>query len=320
VSFGAPAALFGLLGVPVLVALYVASRRLGSADERGLASPLLLDSVLPRRPRWRRHVPLAVMLLALAALVVAAARPQRSVAVVVERATIVLATDVSGSMLATDIAPNRLAAAQRAARAFVGSVPKKVNVGVMAFNQAPQVLQSPTTDRAAIDRAIGGMKVSGGTASGEAVLAALRTLGTRSGAAGTRPPAAIVLLSDGASTGGADPVAAARQAARQHVPIYTVALGTPQGTISVKRANGRGTYVVHVPPDPATLRRMAAVSGGSAFSVADAPRLDQIYRRLGSQLGRVHRTHQVTVYFAGGGLLLLLTGAAMSLRWFGRLI
>jgi Ca-activated chloride channel family protein len=273
--------------------------------------------VLPRRPGWRSHVPILALLLAAGALVVAAAKPQKSVAVVVDRASIILATDVSGSMLATDIAPDRLTAAKRAGRAFVAKVPARVNIGVMAFNQVPSLLQSPTTDRTAVTEAIAQMKVSGGTAAGEAVLAALRSLAAMKSATGQRPPAAIVLLSDGATTKGRNPVAAARRAGRAHVPIYTVALGTPQGTITVKRKGG-GTQVQHVPPDPTTLAAMAKASGGQSFTVADPARLSQVYERLGKQLGRVHEQRQVTVYFAGGGLLMLLFAIGTSLRWFGR--
>jgi Ca-activated chloride channel family protein len=257
--------------------------------------------------------------LALAILVVAAARPETTVAVPINRAAIMLVNDVSGSMQATDVAPSRLVAARNAAKRFARRVPARVNVGVMAFNEKPQVLQSPTTDRAAVEAALDRLKVSGSTATGEAIQQATTVLRRVPGEGGRRPPAAIVLISDGSSTRGIDPVGAAQAAGRLHIPVYTVALGTPQGTITVPRANG-GTATRSVPPDPQSLAQIARASGGRAYAAADADRLSRVYERLGSQLGRKNAKREVTAGFAGGGLALLLLGAAMSLHWFGRLI
>jgi len=320
VSFAAPAILLALLALPALAAWYVARQRERRRAAAAFAAPAMTPSVVPSRPGWRRHVPALVVALALAALVVAAARPQTTVAVPQEQAAIMLLTDVSGSMLATDVAPSRLVAARRAAQRFVDRVPEKVQVGVMGFNQTPQVLQSPTRDRFAVTDALNALTPSGGTATGEAVQAAVRLLGARKGADGRTAPAAIVLLSDGASTKGVDPVQAAREAARLKIPVYTVALGTPNGTITVPRRNGQGTVTRPVPPDPQSLAEIAQASGGRAFSAADASRLSQVYEQLGSQLGRKTEKREITSGFAGGALALLLLGAAASLRWFGRLV
>jgi Ca-activated chloride channel family protein len=260
-----------------------------------------------------------VLALALALLIVGAARPRTTVAVPVERASIMLVTDVSGSMLANDVQPSRLVAAKRAAQQFVDSTPGKVNIGVMAFNQIPSLLQSPTRDREAITTAIDRMTPSGGTATGDAVKAAVTVLGRAQGENGKRPPSAIVLLSDGKSTSGADPVAAARAAGRQRIPVYTVALGTPQGTITIPRRNGT-TRTERVPPDPQALTQRAQASGGQTFSADDASGLSRVYERLGSQLGRKKEHREITAGFAGGAIALLILGAAMSVRWFGRLI
>src|SRR5262249_35675180 len=157
--------------------------------------------------------------------------PQRTVAVPVEHAQIMLLTDASGSMLATDVRPNRLVAARRAAKAFIDQVPKQVNVGIEAFNQTPQVLANPTTDRDTLELALGRLRSSGGTATGEAIQTAVRVLRQAPTQNGHKPPSAIVLLSDGASTKGVDPLAAAQAAARVRIPVYTVTLGTPTGTI-----------------------------------------------------------------------------------------
>jgi Ca-activated chloride channel family protein len=319
VSFASPLALLGLLLLPAAALWYLQRQRERRRLADAFAAPALAASVTPRRPGWRRHVPMLVFAGALAVLVVAAARPRTTVAVPVERASIMLVTDVSGSMLATDVAPNRLTAARQAAERFVDKVPKQVNVGVMQFNQVPQVLQSPTPDRAVARDALGRLRASGGTATGDAVQTAVRVLGTTATNNGKRPPAAIVLLSDGASTRGADPVAAARAAAKQHIPVYTVALGTPGGTITVPRTSG-GTATRRVPPDTQSLAQMASVSHGQSYKAADASRLSDVYKRLGSQLGRKRERREITSAFAGGALALVLVGAAMSLTWFGRLI
>jgi Ca-activated chloride channel family protein len=322
VSFQAPLVLLGLIALPLLAALYVAELRRRRRVAAAFAFERLQPSVAPARPRWRRHIPVLALALALAILVGAAARPQRTVAVPIENAAIMLATDVSGSMSATDVAPSRLAAAKRAAVAFLDKVPARVNVGVMAFNSTPSVLLGPTTDRTAARGAIASMKAGGGTASGSAIEAAVSVL--RAPSAGVtaqmarKRPAAIVLLSDGSSTSGADPIAAARAAARAKVPVYTVALGTAEGTITVPRRGG-GTLTKRVPPDPAALARIARTSGGKTFTAQTGAGLSAVYERLGSQLGHRHEKRQVTQAFAGGGLLLLMLGGALSLGWFGRL-
>jgi Ca-activated chloride channel family protein len=321
VSFAAPLVLIALGAIPVLIVLDGGVQRDRRRAAAAFAAPKLAASVTPHRPRWRRHVPMLVVLLAIAALVVAAAKPQRSVAVPVERASIMLVTDVSGSMQATDVKPTRLEAARAAARRFVNAVPKGVNVGVMALSSKPRVLASPTSDRDAINAALGQLTPRGGTGTGEAIQSATRILSRVPGINGKRPPAAIVLISDGSSTGDVDPVAAAQAARRLRIPIYTVALGTAQGTITVPRPGGAGgTETRRVPPDPQSLAEIARASGGKAYTAADADKLKDVYENLGSLLGTKKEKREITSGFAGGGLALLLLGAAMSLRWFGRLI
>jgi Ca-activated chloride channel family protein len=320
-SFASPLVLLALLLLPLLVAWYVRAQGDRRRAASAFATPALLASVAPRRPGWRRHAPMIAFGLAIAILVVAAAKPQRTVAVPVERAAIMLATDVSGSMQATDVRPSRLVAARRAARAFVDDVPAGVNVGVLAFNGRPRVLQSPTPERQDIHAALARLTPSGGTATGEAIVAAIRALRTPTGRNRRMPPSAIVLLSDGASTKGKDPVQAAQEARRAKIPVYTVALGTPAGTIRVPRPGGAaGTEVHRVPPDAASLAEIARASGGQTFTAVDSKELRQVYERLGSQLSTEKRKRQMTAGFAGGALVLLLIGAGMSLAWFGRLV
>jgi Ca-activated chloride channel family protein len=323
VSFGAPLVLIALVAVPLLAAGYVVLQRDRVRAAAAFAAPVMAPSFAPRRPRWRRHVPLLAFLLAIAILVVAAAQPQRTVAVPVEHAQIMLLTDVSGSMLATDVKPNRLVAARRAGAAFIAQVPKQVNVGIEAFNQVPQVLANPTTDRDALSLALGRLKSSGGTATGEAIQTGVKVLQQAPSLNGKKPPSAIVLLSDGASTKGVDPLAAAQAAAKLKIPVYTVTLGTAAGTITVPRSEANpaaGTITKPVPPDEASLRQIAQASGGKSYSAESADDLSDVYQRLGSQLGTKKEPRQITAGFAGAGLALLALGAALSLRWFGRLI
>lgn len=318
-TFAAPLVLLGLVGLPVLAALYLGEQRSRVSAAAAFASPRVQASVAPRKPGFRRHLPMLAILLAIALLVIAAAKPQHTVTVPVERASIMLATDVSGSMTATDVKPTRLDAAKAAGRRFVAQVPAKVNIGVMAFNDIASVLQSPTTDRDAVNAAITGMKSSGGTATGNAINTATTVLNRQPKLNGKRPPAAIVLLSDGSSTRGIDPVVAAQAARKLHIPVYTVALGTANGTITVPQRGG-GTTTQRVPPDPSALRQIARASGGASFTAQSATGLKQVYEKLGSQLGHRKEKHQITTAFAGGAAVLLLAGLAMSLGWFGRLI
>lgn len=316
-SFQAPLVLLALAALPLLAAWYLLAQRSRRAAAAAFAAPALQPSVAPHRPGWRRHVPMAVLAVALAVLIVAAARPQRTVAVPVERAAIMLVTDVSGSMMATDVTPSRLIAAKRAARRFVDEVPRSVNVGVIAFNTRATVLQSPTRDREAVALAIDRLAVRGGTATGEAIATAVDVLRGAPGEGGRRPPAAIVLISDGESTAGRDPLAAAAEARRRRIPIYTVAFGTADGTIRTRGRDG-ATRVERVPPDPDALAAIAEATGGESFTAETADGLSAVYERLGSQLGTRREKRQVTAAVAAGGLALLLAGAALSLHWLGR--
>jgi Ca-activated chloride channel homolog len=317
-SFLHPAVLVALLAIPLLVAWYVSQQRRRGRAAAAFAAPALSASVAPRRPRWRRHVPMLAFALALAVLIVSAARPQRTVAEPVDTASIMLANDTSGSMAATDVAPSRLAAAEKAANRFLAKVPGSVRVGLLEFNTTVALLQSPTTDHALVTSALAQLRVTGGTAIGDALRTALHTLATVPREGGKKPPGAILLLSDGASDVGSDPITAAQQAAANHIPIYTVELGTPHGTVKEKRGNK--TVTVPVPPNPAQLAEIARVSHGQAFTATDAKGLDTIYERLGAELGHKKVKHEITATFAGGGLALLLVGAAASLVWFGRLV
>jgi len=317
-SFLHPLILVALVAIPLLIWWYAGQQRRRAEAASAFAAPKLAASVTPQRPRWRRHVPMLVLALALAVLIVAAARPQRVEAVPVDTASIMLANDTSGSMAATDVAPTRVRAAQHAASSFLSNVPDSIQVGLVEFNSKVTVLQSPTSDHTLVREVLGQLKITGGTAIGDAIKTSLRMLTANKKAGTKQPPAAIVLLSDGGSDVGSDPITAAQQAAADHIPIYTVVLGTAHGTVTEKRASG--TVTVPVPPDPQELQQIASISHGESFSATDATKLDTVYKRLGSQLAHKRVKREITSTFAGGGLALLVLGAVASLTWFGRLV
>jgi Ca-activated chloride channel family protein len=313
-TFASPVWLLGLALVPLAVLALLASRR--RARRYAVRFPALpaLKAAAGGASAWRRRLPAALALAALAALVVAMAKPQRTVAVPIERASIMLVTDHSRSMQATDVKPDRLRAAQRAANSFVDRLPSAVRVGIVAYSDAPDAVQAPTDDHEDTRRIIDGQVADGATATGDALQVTLDTL-SQQRENGKRPPSAIILLSDGKTTVGRDPVAVAREAGRLKIPISTVALGTSDATVP----NPLYGPPLSVSPDPETLRQIAKASGGRAFTAEDANRLANIYRSLGSQLGTKSAKREVTAAFALGGVLLLLGAAAASLRFNGRL-
>ncbi len=313
-SFESPLLLLALLVLPLAGLAYRAHARRAERAVTAFAPAPVLPSVAPRRPGWRRHAPYALYALALAGLALAVARPEITVAVPDERASIVLVTDTSGSMQATDVAPSRLVAAREAGLRFLDDVPSEVRVGGVVFNHAIRSMEPPSRDRAAVRNALERLRPSGGTATGEALAGALGLVERKGGRSA---PAAIVLLSDGTSTHGREPLPLADEAARHDIPIYTVALGTDSGTIEVETPSG--TRRRAVPPDRETLRRLAAASGGRYFEADDSPELSEVYERLGSQVGKRDEERSVSAAFAGGGALLLLAGGALSLHWFRRL-
>ena len=317
-SFQAPLFLLALALVPIAAVLYVLADRRRKANAARFAAPALMPAVAPLRPGARRHLPLVLYAAALAAVAVALARPEATVAVPEERAAVILATDTSGSMQARDVSPSRMTAVRRAALRLLDDAPEELRVGAVAFNHSVRAIEPPRADRRDARKLVAGLRPSGGTATGEGLAAALGLLIREGQRAGKRPPAAVILLSDGASTHGRDPVEVAREAARARIPVYTVALGTDSGTIEVKRPDG-SLVTRSVPPDREAMRRIATISGARSFSADEGDQLGEVYDRLGSQVATREEQREVTAAFAAGAGLLLLTGGAMSLRWFGRL-
>jgi Ca-activated chloride channel family protein len=312
VSFASPVFLATLALVPVVLAAHVAARRRARRYAVRFPGVATLTPLLPRVSSWRRRVPLALFLAALAALSLALARPQATVAVPQEQASVVLVTDVSRSMLADDVEPSRLDAARSAAQRFLNEVPDEARVGAVAFSTDPHTIEPPTDDHGKVEDVLDSLHADGGTATGDALAAALDLVDN--GPAAKRPPAAIVLLSDGETTIGRDPIPVARAARRLHIPIHTVALGTSGATIRTPTGE-----LIPVPPDPETMRRIAEVSGGRAFQAENADDVSRIYETLGSRVATKREQREITVAFVASGGLLLAAAAALGLRATARL-
>jgi Ca-activated chloride channel family protein len=318
VSFGVPFALLGLLVVPVLVALYVLRQRRYTQYAARFGAPALLPNIVDRAPGRRRHVPLVLLLVGLAALVVGVARPHAIVTVQREEATVMIAVDVSRSMRATDVQPSRLEAARRAASAFLDKVPAKFRVGVIAFGSRASVGVPPTADRSLVREALDGLRPGEGTALGDAVALAVRIGQRQRSADGVVPPTSVLVFSDGAQMGGhTAPAAAARFARAHNVPVYAVVLGTPNGVVT-QTLTGGYTARIQVPASPGTLQTVAQATGGQLFTATNDTRLREVYEKLGSRLGHRRTSREITDVFAAGSLALLLTGGALSAVWFRR--
>jgi Ca-activated chloride channel family protein len=262
--------------------------------------------------RWSRHVPSALLLAAIAALAVALARPRMPYRSPIGDASLMLVLDHSGSMAATDVQPTRLVAANRAAKAFADQLPSSVRLGAITFSTNADAVQQPVSNHAAALALLGSAAANGGTNTGGALQLALRIL---HGSSRSHPPSAIVLLSDGAANLGVSPVSVAGQAKHDHIPIYTVALGTPNGMLNA----GPFSAPVPVPPDPQLMDQIASTSGARAFDAHNADQLSSIYQSLGRRLGSVERHRDITAYFAAAGLVLLLGAGISSVRTAGAL-
>jgi Ca-activated chloride channel family protein len=312
-SLASPLWLLALALIPLAILAQAAARRRGRRYAVRFPAVGTLQQALAERESWTRHLPAAAALAAVAALVLALAGPRVPHRVAVGEASIVLVTDHSGSMAATDVQPTRLGAAERAANTFIDQLPSSVRVGVVTFSTSPDATQAPVTNHALARQIIDSQDALGGTDTGDALALALQLL--RAGQS-KHPPGAVVLLSDGAANLGQSPVGVAAQAKRDHVPIYTVALGTPRGTLG----GGPFSPPVSVPPDPQLMTEIASVSGARAFTAQSADQLSSIYRQLGRRLGSVTRKRDITPAFAIAGAVLLLGAGVLSIRTSGRIV
>jgi Ca-activated chloride channel family protein len=310
-TFLSPSMLWLLAAVPPLVAGYVVLQRRRRAYVARFTNLNLLAEVAPRRPGWRRHAAPALILATLVLLVGALARPAVSASVPKEKASIMLVIDVSRSMTATDLNPDRMTAAKQAAITFVRSLPKQLRVGVVAFSDDAALVSSLTADRAQTEQAIDSLQPLAGTAIGDGLDVALQEIQRQRDATG-EVPAAVLLLSDGVSNRGRPSQEVAQEAAAMKVPVYTVGVGTKGATLQL------GDRSVPVSLDEAELQAIAEITGGSYFRTADAGALKAVYADLGSKLGYVKETREATAAAAGLAAVVLLAAAGVSLLWFQR--
>lgn len=303
-----------LLAVGGLTGAWVASLFRRRRDVIRFTNVALLDVVAPERPAWRRHLPAALWLAALALLVVGFARPVRSVKVPKDRATLVVALDVSTSMKATDVSPSRVEVAKTAALDFIDDMPDEVAVGLVLFSGTTQTLPA-TSDREPVVEAITDADLADYTAIGEAIFAALDLVESAPPAEdGSPAPARIVVLSDGETTTGRSDSEAAEAAADAGVPVDTIAFGTPTGTI--EDPDG---FEIDVAVAPEPLREIAETTGGEFAEADSLDRLLSIYDDLTTVVGFEDAEREISGWFVGSGLLLLAAAGLLSLLWSQRL-
>jgi Ca-activated chloride channel homolog len=318
VTFSFPLALLALLAVPALIGLYVVHERHRRAAGARFSTLALLPNMLERVPGWRRHLPVAILLVALASMIVGVARPHATVTVTRKEATILLGLDVSRSMSATDVQPSRIQAARTAASAFMAEVPKQYKLGVIAIGSNATLALPPTIDRSLAAESLKTIRRSEGTALGDAVTLAAQVGQKQKTSSGEQIPTAVLIISDGANQGSrTTPQAAAARARALHIPVYTVLVGTPNGIVT-RTLTGGYKEQIRVPADPETLQQIARSTGGEFFTAPTAERLQDVYKKLGTRLGHHRTTREVSDLFAGGSALLMLLGGGMSALWFRR--
>ncbi|GGT80282.1 MULTISPECIES: VWA domain-containing protein [Actinomadura] len=304
--------LLGLL--PLVVAAYLLlqlRRRQYAVRFTNLA---LLSQIAPRRPGWRRHVSAALFLIMIAFMMFGFARPATAVKVPRDRATIVVAVDVSLSMMARDVSPSRLDAAKAAAKRFIGDLPRRFNVGVVAFAGNANLIAAPTADRDAAVASLDQLVLAKRTAIGEAVFTSLQAVRSFDAQASQDPPPAhIVLLSDGDNTTGRSVQEAVDASRLAHVPVSTIAFGTPYGTVDIE---GETTSVS---VNKETLKSLAESTEGKAYEAADADQLREVYANIGSSLGFRTEHRDVAARYVGIALLFAFAAGGVSLAWFSRL-
>jgi Ca-activated chloride channel homolog len=345
-----PHLLWLLLILPLLVLLYLWLLKRRRKTSVRLASVQVAKLAVGKGPGWRRHVPPLLMLLALAALLFSVSRPLATITLPISERTIMLAMDVSGSMRAEDVKPNRLKASQEAAKAFVQALPREVRVGVVSFAGTAAVVQAPTVSRDDVIAAIDRFQLQRGTATGSGIILSLATLFPDHGIeiqhvtgqknfpgrplgrdskdgkdakddkpkftpvpAGSYQSAAVIMLTDGQRTTGPDPLDAAKMAAERGVRVYTVGMGTTSGEII-----GFEGWSMRVRLDEETLKNISVLTHGEYFYAGTADDLKKVYESLSSRLVVERKETEITALFAAAGALLAVLAAGLSIWWFGR--
>lgn len=309
-----PERLWWLLLIPLLVALYLWVTTQKKRTGMRYTNTAVLGAVIPKQSQWRRHLAVAMSLLSLVTIIAAWARPNGVERVPRERATIVLVIDVSQSMLATDVKPTRLAAAQQLSKEFAQSLPTQYNLAIVSLSGSPSDKLPPTTDRALAARAIDALKTEDSTAVGPALLTALAAIQMApKGDNDEQAPGAVVMLSDGANTANSSPLQAADTLAKANVPVYTIAYGTDNGSVDLDGVR------YNVKPDRDLMQKIAQATKGTFSSAESAGQLDGVYKNLSSQVGYEEVKKETTAMWAGYGLAFAVVAAlaAVSLgaRW-----
>ncbi|MEC3891227.1 MULTISPECIES: VWA domain-containing protein [Nocardiopsis] len=313
-TFLEPQRLWWLLLIVLLVVAYVLAQRQRREYTVRFTNLELLDQVAPKRPDVRRHVPAVLFAGTTAVLIAAMAVPAMPVEAPRERATIIVAVDVSLSMAATDIEPDRLRAAKESARGFVETLPERFNVGLVSFSSTATVVAPPTQDHEAVMGSIENLRLGPGTAIGEGVFASLESIrGFDEDAEEDPPPAAIVLLSDGENTSGRDIAQASSVAAEDEVPVSTIAFGSGAAMIEIDG------YQVPADIDKEALRALAQDTGGHFYEAESESELDEVYEDIGSSLGTEYVHEEIVTRFVLVAIVLSMATALTSLLWFQRL-
>ena len=315
-SFLSPDRLLILLVIPLLIAAYIFATRRKNRRGMRFTNTSMLDVVVPKQSQWRRHLAVALSLLSLVTLTAAFAQPSTQIDVPRERATVVIVIDASQSMQATDVAPNRLAAAKAAAIEFVQKIPDKYNVSVVSMAGNSSILVPPTLAHNTVENAINSIQLQDGTAIGEGIYTALRAL-QQAPKDPNKPdsvaPGAIVMLTDGSNTAGRAPMQAAAEARTAKVPIYTIAYGTENGYVDL---DGKREPV---PVDHELMKQIAAATNGRYFSAASIDELKAVYDNINSEVGYEKAEREVTSRFAGYGLafavLAALGAISLGAKW-----
>lgn len=313
-TFLNPERLWWLLLIPALIVFYLwAQRRRGRLGMR-FTNTAVMDAVMPRQSPWRRHVAVIMTLISLIAVVTAWARPSGIEKVPRERATIVLVIDISRSMESKDVKPTRLAAAQEQSVQFLQQVPPKYNVAVVSLAGKPTLVVPPTVDRAMTRRAIEALKPADGTAIGEGLYAALEAVkAAPANEDGTIAPGAVILLSDGTNQSGRPPADAATELKTNKIPVYTIAYGTPNGSVDLDGKRHRVT------PDTELMKTLATSTGGEAWTARNADQLNKVYDNIASSVGHEEVRTETTATWAGYALgfavVAALGAVSLGARW-----
>ncbi|MCU1452666.1 MAG: von Willebrand factor type [Acidimicrobiales bacterium] len=315
----APSRLWLLAACLALVVAYVALQRRRRHHAVRHPDLALVAAAAPKRAGWRRHLSAATLLLAIVALVVGLARPASTVEVPRKEAVVVLALDISKSMTSTDVAPSRLQAAVAAAKKFIRDSPAGYRIGLVTFDYRSHIRATPTTNKDKVLQALDGLQTDKGTSAGEGLFTALDVLqsdktATNASPAGAKPYRAIVQLADGGNNVGRSLDSAAQAAAKQKIPVFTIAYGSTTGTINVDGKN------VEAPADPAGMARVSTISGGQAYTATTAAQLSNVYDRIGTTIGHTVDQQELTLALAVAAAICLTIALGTSMLWSPRLV